>query len=215
MSEPFAALAQVTIERPALISYLDAPPQKASHWRDWDRIGGPWHGFSWDTDLPPLLGRVDGWLGASYRQAVRRVLEYAEAPALGRCSYDEGSRRFTFGTLTLSENLNDIVLFFAAARGLAGAMRDAQSGFALVHNYLWDNGDGTLAVMGLGANGYSHFLDAERDAPAYAQHRRDAVAVFGEIYAGYAAGGRLDVFDKISPGRSGGPSATDALDRLR
>ena len=69
--------------------------------------------------------------------------------------------------------------------------------------------------MGLGANGYSAFLDADRDAPAYERHRSDAIAVFGDIYQGYAAADRLDIFDKVSPGVSTGPSAIDALERLR
>ncbi len=217
MSEPYAALAQVTIERAALIAYLGAQPRTASQWDDWSRIGGRWHGFSWESDLPPVFVKADRWLGDSYRHAVRSVLEASEAPALGRCSYDEASRRFTFGTLTFSENLNDIVFFFAAARGLAAYMRDAESGFALVRNYLWDNGSGTLAVMGIGAEGYSHFLDAQDDAPAYEQHVRDATAVFDELYGGYAKLGRMEIFDKLSPPGASkpGPSAIDDLDRLR
>jgi hypothetical protein len=214
MSEPYAGLAQVTIERPALMAYLAAQPQKASHWHDWERIGGQWHGFAWDADLAPVLSRVDAWLAASYRQAVHTVLAWSEAPAIGRCVYDDAAQRFTFGTLTLSQNLNEIVFFFAVARGLATHMRDDQSGFAVVHNYLWKGSD-TLAVMGLGADGHSAFLDADRDAPAWEQHRSDAIAVFSDIFRSYAAGGRLDVFDKVSPGVSTGPSALDALERLR
>jgi len=34
MSEPYAALAQVTIERAALIAYLAAQPPTASQWDD-------------------------------------------------------------------------------------------------------------------------------------------------------------------------------------
>ncbi|MBR0830682.1 hypothetical protein JQ596_34765 [Bradyrhizobium manausense] len=217
MSEPFAALAQVTIERGALIRYLDARPRSAAQWKDWPRIGGQWYGFSWTADLPNLLARVDEWLGASYRHTVRKVLAFSEAPALGRCTYDEATQRFTFGTLTFSENLNDLVLFFVVARGLAGYMRDRESGFALVHNHLWANGDRTVAVMGLGADDHSHFLDAAVDAPAWERHVRDGKAVFDDIYKGYAALGRLDVFDKVSkPGdHQAGPDAADELDRLR
>ena len=40
MSEPYAALVQVTIEKAALIAYLAARPQLASQWSDWRRIGG-------------------------------------------------------------------------------------------------------------------------------------------------------------------------------
>jgi hypothetical protein len=193
MSEPYAALAQVTIERAALISYLDARPRMASQWSDWSRIGGRWHGFSWEEDLPAVLVKADRWLGESYRHAVRTVLEASEAPALGRCSYDEPSRRFTFGTLTLSRNLNDIAFFFAAARGLAAYLRDAGSGFAVVHNYLSDNEHGTLAVMDLGADGYSCFLDA----PAHQQHVADATAVWDDIYQAYAKLGHLGIFDEL------------------
>jgi hypothetical protein len=87
-------------------------------------------------------------------------------------------------------------ILFSAARGLAAYMRNAESGFALVRNYLWDNGERTAAVMGVGAEGYSHFLDAQGDAPAYEQHVRDATAVFDELYQGYAKLGRMEIFDK-------------------
>ncbi|MBI5263030.1 MAG: hypothetical protein HY852_14565 [Bradyrhizobium sp.] len=217
MSEPFAALAQVTIERPALIRYLDARPRAASQWDDWNRIAGRWHGFSWESDLPKVFARVDSWLGDSYRHAVRGVLEPSEAPALGRCSYDEATGRFTFGTLTFSENLNDIVFFFAVARGLAGYLRDRQSGFALVHNYLWGNGERTISVMGLGPENHSYFLDPEKDASAYEAHVLDALAVFDDIWQGYAKLGQFEIFDKRRQfeGDKAGPKATDELERLR
>jgi hypothetical protein len=148
---------------------------------------------------------------------MRRVLDASEAPALGRCSYDEASRRFTFGTMTFSENLNELVFFFATARGLARYLSNPQSGFALVHNYLWANGDGTVAVMGVGPEDHSYFLDAGNDAPAYDQHVLDAKAVFDDIYQGYAKLGRFDIYDKITrfEGGEAGPKATDELERLR
>ncbi|MGY8711282.1 hypothetical protein RAD16_36600 [Bradyrhizobium sp. 18BD] len=217
MSEPYSALAQVTIERSALIRFLDARPRPASQWNEWSRGGGQWHGFSWDQDLPPVLARVDEWLGASYRHAVRWVLKFSEAPALGRCTYDAATQLFSFGTLTLSENPNDIVYFFAVARGLAGYVRDRQSGFALVRNHLWVNGDSTLAVMGLGAEGHCHFLDASGGSSAYGEHVRDATLTFDEIYKRYAALGRADIFDKVSKydASNAGPNAIDELERLR
>jgi hypothetical protein len=208
MSEPYAALAQVTIERAALVACLDAPPRPASHWDDWSRIGGAWHNFSWEEDAPRILRKVDGSLGDSYRRAVRGILQYAEAPALARCSYDEANRCFTFGTLTLSENLNEIVLFFTVARGLANHLHDADSGFALVHNYLWGDSQETAAVMGLGADGHSYFLDRQDDAPAYDQHVREARTVFDDMYAVYA---------KLAESAVGkaGPPVIDDLDQLR
>jgi hypothetical protein len=198
MCEPYAALAQVTIDQDALIAYLAARPQSASQWNDWRRIGGRWYGFSWDEDLAEVFAKADRWLGASYRDAVSEVLRASEAPALGRCRYDEASRRFVFATLTYSENLNDFVIFFAAARGLSRYMRDPQSGFALVHNHLWGNRDHTIAVMGLGAGGHSYFLDSQADAPAHQQHLRDAIMVFDEIYQGYTRSTRA-IPGSVSP----------------
>jgi hypothetical protein len=214
VSEPYAALAQVTIDRAALTAWLAAPPQSSAQWSDWRRIGGHWHGFSWDEDPAEVFAKADRWLGASYRDAVSEVLRASEAPALGRCSYDEASRRFTFATLTFSENLNDFVMFFAAARGLSRYMHDPQSGFALVHNYLWGNRDHTIAMMGLGADGNCYFLDAGEDAPAYQKHLRDAIVVFDDIYQGYARLGRPGIHNPRVPPPAG-PSALDDLARLR
>jgi hypothetical protein len=214
VSEPYAALAQVTIDRAALSAWLAARPQSSAQWSDWRRIGGHWHGFSWDEDLAEVFAKADRWLGNSYRDAVTEVLRASEAPALGRCSHNETSRRFTFATLTYSENLNDFVMFFAAARGLSRYMHDPQSGFALVHNYLWGDRDHTIAVMGLGADGHSYFLDAGKDAPAYQKHLRDAIVVFDDIYQGYARLGQPSIYDPRVP-PAAAPSALDDLARLR
>jgi hypothetical protein len=214
MSEPYAALAQVTIDRAALTAWLAARPQSSAQWSDWRRIGGHWHGFSWDDDLAEVFAKADRWLGRSYRDAITEVLRASEAPALGRCSYDEASRRFTFATLTFSENLNDFVMFFAAARGLSPYMHDPQSGFALVHNYLWGDRDHTIAVMGLGADGHCYFLDAGEDASAYQKHLRDAIVVFDDVYQGYARLGQLSISNPRVPPPAG-PSALDDLSRLR
>ncbi len=212
MSEPYAALVQVTIERSALIRYLDARPRSPSQWNDWRRIGGKWHGFSWDEGLEKVLARVDEGLGASYRDAVHQVLDASEIPAAGICSYDAKIRRFSFGTLTFSENLNDIVFFFAAARGLAEYLGDRESGFALIHNYLWGDDRRTIAVIGLGASDHSYFLDPAADASAYQQHVAEATAVFHDIYQRC-----LELANGAGKHDSGkpAPNAADQLNRLR
>lgn len=214
MSEPYAALVQVTIDKDALIAYLAARPRPASQWNDWSRIRGRWYGFSWEEDLAGVLAKADRWLGGSYRDAVSEVLRASEASALGRCAYDEVSQRFTFGTLTYSENLYDFVIFFAAARALSHYLHDPQSGFALVHNYLWGNRNHTIAIMGLGAQDHSYFLDPQGDAPACEKHLRDATAVFDDIYQAYARLGQFNIYDPHVPPPAA-PAALDDLERLR
>ena len=198
MSEPFSAVAQVTIDRDALITYLDAPPRPASGWSDWRRIGGEWHSFSWDKDLPEILTSVDKRLAGSYRHVIRHLIAPDMLPGAERCAYDAATRHFTFATLMLSENIEELVLFCAAARGLTAYMSDAATGFAVVQDYLWGKTPHTLAALQIGPADRSEFLDAQADAVTFGRHADAAIAVFDDIKAAAGAPGRvIDELDQL------------------
>jgi hypothetical protein len=207
MSEPNAAIARVAIRKSALLEFLDSPPRLASSWTDWPEMGGNYVSFSWDKDLPRLLQIADERLKSTYRNAIRGVLHYAEHPAIARCSYDEARGCFTFTTLTLSDNLGDYLFFFSVARGMAAFLRDPEAGFASIQNYFWREWHKATIVMGLGANGYSHFLGQTRDAPAIARHVDEATSIFDGIYADWS---KYDVDDPKAPS----PPVINDLDRL-
>lgn len=197
MSEPFSAVAQVTIERPALIAYLEGAPGRATDWSDWRRIGGDWHGFSWDKDLPTYLAQVDKRLTGSYRHVVRHLIEPDIVPGTQRCAYDAPHRRFTFATLMISENLEELLMFYAAARGLAKYMDAGATGFAAVQDYLWSSPASTLAVLQIGPS-RSEFLDAQADAVTYQHDVSAATAVFDDIKDAAGAPGRvIDELDAL------------------
>jgi hypothetical protein len=197
MSEPYSAIAQVTIERAALISYLDDAPSPASAWDDWRRTGGEWYDFSWDRDFPGYLARVDARLAGTNRHVIRHLIEPDILPGTQRCAYDAPTRRFTFATLMLADNLEDVVLFLAAARGLARYMHGGDSGFALVQDYLWGSPPETLAAIAIEAR-RSAFLDPQRDAAAHERNARAAIAIFDDIKDAAGAPGRvIDQLDEI------------------
>ena len=197
MSEPFSAIAQITIERPALIACLEDTPSRATDWTDWRQIGGDWHDFSWDTDLPDYLAQVDKRLAGSYRHVIRHLIEPDILPGTERCTYDAPHRRFTFATLMIAENLEELLMFFAAARGLAKYMEAGATGFAIVQDYLWSQPAATLAVLQI-EHGRSAFLDAQTDAAIYQQCAAAATAVFDDIKAAAGAPGRvIDELDAL------------------
>jgi hypothetical protein len=189
MSEPYSVLVEVTIERDALIAYLDATPRPAAAWSDWSRIGGEWLGFSWDKDLPRILQGAGDSLVGSHRDVIAAIIAAEDLPGCERCAFDAATRRFTFGTLMFSHNVGDIVRLFAAARGIGEFMRDGQSGFAVVLDYLWSEPTWTLAAMEIAAE-RSRFLDAQADAASWERYARAATAAFDDIKA---AGGAADL----------------------
>jgi hypothetical protein len=207
MSEPNAAIAQVMIRRSALIAFLDSPTRLASSWDDWPNIGGSYVSFSWEKDLPRLLQMTDRQLIGTYRDAIRGVLHYAEHPALARCTYDDAGGRFMFTTLTLSDNLGDYLFFFTVARGMATFLQDPEAGFASVQNYFWREWHKSTIVMGLGANGYSHFLDKISDTPAKERHVDEARSICDEVYADWSQ------YDADNP-KAPSPPVRNDLDRL-
>jgi hypothetical protein len=173
MSEHYSALAQVTIDRKALVEYLAGVPKLTGAWGDWDALG---------DRVRPGLGRVDQWLAmGAYRYQVRRMFQKCDS--IGRfCQYDEPSKTFTFGTFFFSEDLDDLAFFFAVARGLERYLRGVESGYAVVDQILW--GDGPRAVMEIGA-GYSRFL-APEPGGAYVARLEQATSAFEALKQTYA-----------------------------
>jgi len=198
MSEPFSAVAQVTIGRDALIAYLDAVPMPASNWSDWPRIGGEWNDFSWGRDASACLERVDARLAefGNHREAIRHLIEADIVPGTERCQYDAATRCFTFATLMFAADVEEVALFFAAARGIASFADKSAPGFAAMHDYLWST-TWTVAAMQIGPSGGSRFLDPHADA-AYERYIRDAIAVLDDIKAAGGAPERvIDELDQI------------------
>jgi hypothetical protein len=190
MADFFSAVAQATIERGTLIAYLEAAPIPASRWTDWARIGGAWNDVAWDADLPAYLASVDERLTDCNRDVIRGLIEPDIAPGTQRCDYDAATQRFTFATLMFSVNLEDHLLFFATARGIAGWMRDDQTGFAVMQDYLWSAPPRTVAAMAIGPGGRAGWLDAQADAADHRQAAAAAAAVLDDIKA---AGGNPDL----------------------
>jgi len=197
MSDPFSAVAQVTIGRDALIAYLDAVPAPASRWRDWHHIGGEWNEFAWDRDATACLRRIDARLAefGDHRAAVRHLIEADIVPGTQRCQYDPARRRFTFATLMFAADVEEVALFFAAARGIASSADAAAPGFAAIHDYLFSAT--TVAAMQIGPDGGSHFLDPQEDGVRQ-RYVRDAIAVLDDIKAAGGAPARvIDELDQI------------------
>ena len=73
-----------------------------------------------------------------------------------------GMRRHA-GSLTYSENLHDLIVFFSIARGAADFFEADGRGLAVVHDYLWGEEDEreTVAALELAGNGGSVFLASE------------------------------------------------------
>jgi hypothetical protein len=207
MSEPNAAIAQVTIRKSELLAFLNSPPRLATSWNDWLDVGESYVSFSWVKDLPRLLRMADQRLKGTCRDSIRSVMRYAEYPALARCTYDDTSGRFMFATLTLSDNLVDYLFFFSVARGMAAFLRDPEAGFASVQNYFWREWHESTIVMGLGANGYSHFLHQAGEAPAKARHVGEATSICDGVYADWS---KYDADDPKAPS----PPVRNDLDRL-
>jgi hypothetical protein len=173
MAEHYSALAQVTIDRPELVAYLEGIPRLTGHWDDWCALGERTYGG---------LARVDRRLGqGTYRYQIRRIFQTCDS--IGRfCRYEESTRTFTFGTFFFSEDVDDLAFFFAVARGLTRYVHGGQSGFAVAEKILW--GDGPRAVMEIGP-GRSRFLDAARDE-AYAARLEQAGATFEALKRAYS-----------------------------
>jgi len=171
MSEPDGAFLKLRIPRPDLVRWLDASPARASAWVDWRGIGGQWYFDAGPQELRSVsmmqlvrtMRECDAILARSgtNRQALRGILDAAEAPELRHAAYDPATQDFIAGTLTYSENLNDFIVFLTMARGAAAFLAPDGHGIAVIHNYLWGDEDEqvTQAALRLGPGNSSGFMD--------------------------------------------------------
>lgn len=177
MSEPYAAFLKLQTSRETLAKWLKAPVPAASRWSDWRTLGGQWYlsegkdlAATSDQDLSELVSECDAMLARhpDNRAALRAILKSAEAENIKVAAYDRTGSHFVAGSLTYSENLYDIIVFLAIARGAADFLETDDHGLALVHDYIWTEQDEqeTLAALSLTAKGGSEFLapDALRNA---------------------------------------------------
>jgi len=172
MSEPYSAFLKLQISRENLARWLGAPVPAASRWSDWRSIGGQWYlsegkdlAASSDQDLTRLISECDAMLvrHQDNRAALRAILKSAEAENIKVAAYDRTGTHFVAGSLTYSENLYDLIVFFAVARGAADFFAADGRGLAVVHDYLWgEEGEReTVAALELAAKGGSAFLASE------------------------------------------------------
>lgn len=171
MSEPDGAFLKLRIARPDLVRWLDSPPARASGWLDWRSIGGQWYFDGGPQEIRSIsmmqlvrtMAECDAMLAraGTNRQALRGILNAAEAPQIRHAAYDPRTQDFVAGTLTYSENLNDFIVFLAIARGAAAFLAPDGHGIAVIHNYLWGGEDEqiTQAALRLGPGNASGFMD--------------------------------------------------------
>ena len=201
MSEPYAAFMRLTIDRSALVGWLDSKPRPSQDWGDWREIGSDWTSIDWTRT--PLYRTEDCeqplTTAASIREAIDRAIREINAPYLGRAIYDPASRTFIAGSMLYSENLFSFIEFLSIARSASGWLKPGDEGLALIHNYIWDNG--TIAAIRLGPGDQSAFLTAS-EYPS-------AIAAFQPV-AGEMAGIGERQGEADNP-----PAAQNELDWLR
>ncbi|WP_209440282.1 hypothetical protein [Achromobacter insuavis] len=121
MSEPYSAFLNLQMPRENLARWLAAPAPAASRWSDWRAIGGQWYlsegkdlAASSNQDLGRLIAECDAMLArhADNRAALRAILTSAEPENIKVAAYDRTGTCFVAGSLTYSENLYDLIVFF-------------------------------------------------------------------------------------------------------
>nr|WP_180167097.1 hypothetical protein [Stenotrophomonas sp. SbOxS2]NYU00127.1 hypothetical protein [Stenotrophomonas sp. SbOxS2] len=169
MSEPYSALLRLRLPRERLARWLAAPVPAASRWKDWRSIAGRWRlpggadlAASSDVELGEFLADCNAMLArhADNRAALAAILQSAQAENIKLAAYDQAGACFVAGSLTYSENLHDLVVFLAMARGAADFLEPGEHGEALVHDYLWaeDGERETVAAVHLAGKGDSGFM---------------------------------------------------------
>jgi hypothetical protein len=169
MSEPYSALLRLRLPRERLARWLAAPVPAASRWKDWRSIAGRWRlpggadlAASTDVELGEFLADCNALLvrHADNRAALAAILQSAQAENIKLAAYDQAGAYFVAGSLTYSENLHDLVVFLAMARGAADFLEPGEHGEALVHDYLWaeDGERETVAAVHLAGKGDSGFM---------------------------------------------------------
>ncbi|KAA5923043.1 hypothetical protein [Achromobacter xylosoxidans] len=177
MSEPYSAFLKLQIPRGHLAQWLAAPVPAASRWSDWGAIGGQWYlragkdlAASSDQDLGRLVAECDAMLARhpDNRAALKAILNSAQAENIKIAAYDRAGTHFVAGSLTYSENLYDLIVFFTVARGAADFFAADGHGLAVVHDYLWgEEGEReTVAALGLSGQGGSRFAAPDEQGDA-------------------------------------------------
>ncbi|MEH3144304.1 MAG: hypothetical protein PGN34_02905 [Methylobacterium frigidaeris] len=182
MTEPLSAFLKLTIDRPDLVRWLDAPTPDPARWSDWRDIGGEWY-LSADRSLATIseaelsesceaagsiLGVGNSW-GIHNRAALRRLL-HGSPPECCRIAYDAETRTFLAGTLLFDENLYSFLAFLTLARGAADCLGLEGRGVAVINDYVFGPAEDATAALELGPAGRSRLLPQGS--------RGDAVAVF-------------------------------------
>jgi hypothetical protein len=173
MSEPYSAFLNLQMSRENLARWLAAPAPAASRWSDWRSIGGQWYlsegknlAASSNQDLGRLISECDAMLARhpDNRAALGAILKSAESENIKVAAYDRTGTCFVAGSLTYSENLYDLIVFFTVARGAADFFEADDRGLAVVHDYLWGEEDEreTVAALEFAGKGCSVFLASEK-----------------------------------------------------
>lgn len=177
MSEPDSAFMKFRISRATLVRWLDAPPSRASRWSDWRAISGQWY-----TDGKTTLAEAAEPVVADIvqdadteiarftdnRQFVRRLLNDPNRlgdpgdpdDQLQIAAFDDHGEYFLAGTIEYSQNLIDIIVFLAIARGAADYFDASDHGVAIVHNFIWggESDEAEVAALRLLPSGESRLL---------------------------------------------------------
>ncbi len=173
MSEPPSAYMKVKISRPGLTNWLAAAPPRAQRWGDWRMIGGRWHTDGGTTlremsaeSLDRILEEASNTLARFATNAQALLVLIANAgvdEGLYIAAYDVSETHFLAGTLTWSENLADVISCLALMRGIADHLEPGEHGSAVVHNYIWGEGDpeATLGAIEVRSSGASQFVPRE------------------------------------------------------
>jgi hypothetical protein len=208
MSEPLAAFAKFRIDRARLLRWLSEPVAPASKWSDWRQIGGKYYFTGGVRDIADIaaaeladkVSEADGELGsfATYRSALRSVLDSAEAPYMKRAQYLPEMGELVVGSLAYSENLTAYISFYAIMRGVEAVLGPDDYGIAVIHNYFWGSASDRVphSAMPMGPGAASTFL------------RQGDVTSAGGIIEAIAQ-------EMVPPGASQPPVPIDELDRLK
>jgi hypothetical protein len=169
VSEPDGAFLKLQIDRADLVAWLTDPPPSASAWRDWRSIGGEYYfgedehrplaEFT-DAEMGEILAQCDKQLIGypSNRDALRDRLVSTDEPFLTRIAYDPDRREFIAGVLAYSDNLYDLIVFLAVARGAARRLKPDGHGAVVVHNYIFIDAKETTTALRLGPGDRSDFM---------------------------------------------------------
>ena len=130
MSEPEAGFIRLEVSDVAVNRWLASPVSNATEWTDWRKMPGAWYGDDGapvtmqtvsDAELAGMLAAAGGGLQQfeTTGEALAGLMQNVAEPFLRVQQYDAGSRTFTAGTLTYSENFTEFLKFLIIARSAA------------------------------------------------------------------------------------------------